>query len=257
PDQLPAAERDKLFQAWLAAERKEAVKWTTVRPVAMEAGPSRLLLQSDGSILAIGDPMKRDVYSLKLPKLRDGITAIRVEAMPHDSLPDRGPGRAFYEGPKGDSLLGEVTLTSAGKPVKIASASATAGNPAAAFDGQPQTGWAGAGKAGRASAAVFTLAEPQSITDGTLTLLFERHYSASLGHFRIAVATDKRPIKARDIPAEIEDLLTIAPTKLMESERARLLHHWAQVAPELKKARAEIEELRKRLPKPATTLVLR
>ncbi|HEY2911548.1 MAG TPA: DUF1553 domain-containing protein, partial [Gemmataceae bacterium] len=195
--------------------------------------------------------------SLKLPKLPEGVTAIRVEALPHDSLPDRGPGRAFYEGPKGDFLLGEITLTSSGKPVKISAASATAGNPAPAFDGQPQTGWAGAGKAGRASTSVFNFAAPQTVADGTLTLLFERHYSASLGHFRIAITTDKRPLKARDIPGEIEGFLTIAPDKLTENERDQLLHHWARVAPELKKARAEIEELRKQLSKPATTLVLR
>ncbi|HEY3789682.1 MAG TPA: DUF1549 domain-containing protein, partial [Urbifossiella sp.] len=257
PGKLPVAERAKLFDNWLAAQRKEAVKWTTVRPVKMEAGPSKLTLLADGSILASGDPMKRDVYSLNLPELPAGITVFRLEALTHESLPDRGPGRAFYEGPKGDFLLGEFTLTSDGKPVKFAGASAAAGNAAPALDGQPQTGWAGAGKAGQPSNAIFTFAAPQSIKNGRLDLLFERHYSASLGHFRIAVTTDSRPIKARDLPAEIEELLTIPREKLSESQRDQLLHHWATIAPELKKARAEIDELRKQLPRPATTLVMR
>ncbi len=257
PGKLPAADRDKLFEVWLAAQHKDAVKWTTVRPTKMEAGPSKLTILDDGSILATGDAMKHDVYSLALPELPANITAFRIEALTHESLPDRGPGRAFYEGPKGDFLLGEFTLTADGKPVKFASAVTTHGNPTPALDGLPQTGWAGASKAGMPSTAYFTLSAPQTIKDGKLGLQFERHYSASLGRFRLAVTTDARLMKGRDLPAEIEALLLLEPEKLSEAKRDLLLHHWASIAPEFKKARAEIEELRKQLPKPVTSLVLR
>jgi hypothetical protein len=257
PNKLPAAERDRLLGTWLATERKAAVRWTVLRPTKMEAGPTKLTLLADGSILATGDTMKRDQYTLALPALPDGATAFRIEAMPHESLPDRGPGRAYYEGPKGDFLLSEFTLAADGKPVKFAGSSATAGNPAPALDGNPQSGWPGASKAGVASSAVFIFDKPLTLTDGKLDLLFERHYSASLGHFRIAVTTDTRPVKARTMPAEVEDLLLVAPDTLTAEQKQSLLRYWASIAPELKAARDEIEAVRKQLPKPATTLVMR
>ena len=257
PEKLPAAERDKLFEAWLVAQRKDAVKWITVKPTKMEAGPSRLTLQKDDSILATGDTMKHDAYRLSLVDLPKNITAFRIEALTHDSLPDRGPGRAYYEGPKGDFLLGEFALTADGKPVKVKSAVATHGNPTPALDGQFQTGWPGAAKPGQPSTALFILAEPLTAKSGELRLDFERHYSASLGRFRISVTDDVRELKARDVPAEIEEMLSFKAEYLKDSQEKKLLHHWATIAPELKKARAEIEELRKQLPKPVTSLVLR
>jgi cytochrome c553 len=255
PEKLPAAEREKLFEAWLAAQRKDAVKWDVLRPSKMEAGPSKLTLQKDGSILATGDAMKHDTYRLSLAKLPKGITAFRVEALTHDSLPDKGPGRAYYEGPKGDFLLGEFAFTADGKPVKIKTAFATHGNPAPALDGQFQTGWPGAAKPGQSSTAYFIPAEPIHAREGELRLDFERHYSASLGRFRISVTTDPRELKARDVPAEIEALLTVQePTA---EQREELLRHWAKNAKDLKAARAEIDELRKQLPKPLSTLVMK
>lgn len=255
PEKLPAAERDKLFEAWLAAQRKEAVKWSVVRPTRMQAGPSKLTIQKDGSILATGDAMKHDTYRLSLADLPKGITAFRVEALTHDSLPDRGPGRAYYEGPKGDFLLGEFGLTVDGCSVKVKTAVATHGNPLPALDGQFQTGWPGASKAGQPSTAYFALADPLSVTDGELRLDFERHYSASLGRFRISVTTDSRELKARDVPAEIETLLTYRePT---DEQMTELLLYWARNVKELKAARSEIDELRKQLPKPTSTLVMK
>ena len=39
------------------------------------------------------------------------LSALRLEALPDDSLPARGPGRAYYEGRKGDFFLSELTAT--------------------------------------------------------------------------------------------------------------------------------------------------
>ncbi|HYH67989.1 MAG TPA: DUF1549 domain-containing protein, partial [Urbifossiella sp.] len=127
PDRVPLAVREKQFAAWLAAERPKAATWTVVRPTALDAGPhSMLTVQADGSVLAAGDAQKRDVYTLTLPALPAGVTAVRIEALPHDSLPARGPGRAYYEGPKGDFLLSEFVLTADGKKVKVGGTSESA-----------------------------------------------------------------------------------------------------------------------------------
>ena len=48
------------------------------------------------------------------------ITALRLEALPADRLPDRGPGMTYFEGRKGDFFLSELKLTADGAPVKMA-----------------------------------------------------------------------------------------------------------------------------------------
>ena len=248
---IPVKQKDKLFEAWLGAERKNAVKWTVLRPKAMDAGPStKLTLRDDSSIFATGDAIKHDIYTLTLTDLPAGTTAIRIEALPDDALPARGPGRAFYEGPKGDFLLGDFKLIVDGKPVKIASATEAPPRPntpaAKALDDNAQTGWACQGNEGKPSYAVFVLEKPLTAKAATLTLVFERHYSASLGRFRIS-ATTAAGAKARDIPAEVEVLLTIPGDKLTAGDRDALLRGWANVAPELRRP-AEIDNLRKQLP---------
>ena len=45
-----------------------------------------------------GDQSKRDVYTVKFRTELRGITAIRLEVLPDESLPRNGPGRTFYEG---------------------------------------------------------------------------------------------------------------------------------------------------------------
>ncbi len=265
-EKLPTPERDKLFAAWLAAERAKATEWTVVRPTKLDAGPrTRLVVQRDGSVLATGDAQKRDVYMLTLPPLPAGVTAVRIEALPHDSLPAHGPGRTFYEGPKGDFLLSEFVLTADGTKVEVGSTSESfaqvkqgggATTAARAIDGHQHTGWAVTSQAGVANQAVFTLAEPLTAKAATLELAFERHYSASLGRFRLAVTT-KSGAKASTQPAEIEELLTLPDDRLTAEQRRTLLRAWAKVAPELKSARDEIAAVRKQLPQPTTTLVFR
>ncbi len=258
---LPAEQREKLFAAWREAERKLAVPWDVLRPTKLDGGPNtELTLLEDGSILAGGDARKQDLYTLTLTDLPAGTTAIRIEALPHRSLPAHGPGRAYYEGPKGDFLLGEITLTADGQVAKIASATEAPARPNTpamkALDGNSQTGWASAGHEGKTSYAVFVLEKPLTAKSAKLELLFERHYAASLGHFRVSATTAASP-KAREIPAQIEELLALPTDGITFNQLAVLWRHWATVAPELKAARDEIDALRKQLPQPATTLVMK
>ena len=91
------------------------------------------------------------------------------EALADPSLPAKGPGRAYYEGPKGDFLLSEFRFAADGKPVKFAAASESyaklglINGPSSAqlaLDGMAHTGWATAGREGKPSNAVFALGEP-------------------------------------------------------------------------------------------------
>jgi Protein of unknown function (DUF1549)/Protein of unknown function (DUF1553)/Planctomycete cytochrome C len=248
------------FREWLARQAKDAVRWTVLTPKKATANVPILTVQADGSVLARGDQSKRDLYTLEFKTDLKPITAFRLEALPDERLPRGGPGRIYYEGPFGDFFLSEVTVTAGGKPVRLKRATASGPNGAqakAAIDGDPQTGWMlGAGQ-GRAHSAVYQVASPVDDEEIlVIQLLFERYYAAGLGRFRISATTDPRPVVARETPAEIEDLLLIPDDRRTPVQTDQLCRYYAMVAPELAKEREAIEQLRRELPSPVTTLVM-
>jgi Protein of unknown function (DUF1553)/Protein of unknown function (DUF1549)/Planctomycete cytochrome C len=254
------ANLDSRFTDWVGREATQAVRWKVLKPTKATANIPHLAVQEDGSIFASGDQSKRDVYTLRFATDMKRIKAIRLEAIPDDRLPHGGPGRVFYEGPAGDFFLSEFTVNAGDKAIAVREATAAGKNPAAAkaaIDGDPQTGWSLGGGQGRANSAVFQLTAPlNDANDLVIQLLFERYYAGGLGRFRISVTTDPQPIAARDIPAEIEELLLTPQEHRAPEQNAQLRHHYLMVAPELAKAREAIEQVRKGIPANPTTLVL-
>ena len=261
PEHLPKEQLERKFKEWLEREEARTVRWTVLRPVEAKANLPFLTVQKDDSVLVSGDQSKRDVYTLKFHTELRGITAVRLEVLPDESLPRHGPGRTYYEGPAGDFFLSEVTVSASGRKVALKSASHSYARdkfPAsAAIDGDPQTGWSIDGGQGRAHYAVFTLAaaleEPR---DFTVQLLCERYHAAGVGRFRIAVTTDVRNAVARDLPVEIDDCLLTPAEQRTEAQQQRLLKQFVLVAPELAKEREAIDKLRKEMPAYPTTLVM-
>jgi hypothetical protein len=252
---------EQKFKEWLDLEAARTVHWTVLRPAEIKANLPHLAVLADNSVFASGDQSKRDVYNLTFHTDLSGITAIRLEVLPDDRLPGHGPGRVFYEGPFGDFFLSELTVTAGGRKRKIAKATQTyaSGSSTAekAIDGDPQTGWSINGGQGRAHTALFTLAEPLADTqDLAIELLFERYHAAGLGRFRIAVTTDRGLATARDIPPDVEEMLSIPTDRRTPAQEQPLLQQFLRTAPELKKAREAIDKLRKEMPDYPTTLVL-
>lgn len=254
---------ERKFEAWMQRERARVVRWTLLRPTEAKSNLPLLTVLDDNSILASGDQTKSDTYELKFQTELRGITAIRVEALPDERLPKRGPGRVYYEGPIGDFTLTEFTLLSNGQPKRFARASHSFSTgqfiAAAAIDGDPQSGWGVDGGQGREHSAVFSLVSPlESAQEFTLKMLFERHYSAGLGRFRIWATDSREPADASDLPREIEDLLLSAAgrTGVSPVQYQRLLEYFVTVVPELADARQEINRLRRDIPAFPTTLVM-
>jgi mono/diheme cytochrome c family protein len=254
------------FGAWLKRERQRTVRWQTLRPVQMTSNLPLLTVQKDDSVFASGDTAKVDVYELEFQPLRPGITAILLEAMPDDRLPEHGPGSTYYEGTRGDFFLGEFQTSADGKPLKIATATHSYArnrygtNPVSArlaTDNDPQTGWSVHGRQGERHTAVFVLKQPLGdVKSLTVKMLFGRHFASSLGRFRISVTTAKNEPVARDFPLDIERLLAIPDRRLSKIERQRLYETFLLTTPELVKHAKQILTLRKR-PDFPTTLVMR
>ena len=255
-----AAFRQQKFDQWLQAETARTRMWQLVTPLTAKSNLPLLTIESDGSVFASGDMSKRDLYELQLPSLK-GVTAIRLEALPDDRLPSRGPGRVYYEGPFGDFFLSEVEVASKAGPLKLVAASQSRanGNSTAdrAIDGDQQTGWSIAGGQGQPQTAVFRLSEPVPSDDPVeLKLLFERYYAAGLGRFRIWVTRDTEPAEARPLPVELDDLFRVPAKDRTAGQMQQLQQAFAQVVPELAPARARIDALRQQRPAFTTTLVL-
>ncbi len=260
PTRHPLPALQKQFADWLREQRSKTARWTVLRPAKVTGSLPFLTVQPDDSVFVSGDMSKSDTYDITFSTPIKNITAVRLEVLPDERLPRRGPGRINYEGPFGDFFLSEFSLFVEGKKValKEATQSFAGGKDVAAraIDGDPQTGWSINGGQGRAHTAVFRLAEPLA-PQGELTvrMLFERYYAAGLGRFRLAVTGDDNPPPARDLPTELEPHLLKEPNALSAVERDRLLREFLRTAPDLRKAREPIDALRKQLPRNPTTLV--
>jgi len=197
----------------------DAVTWTSLAPAEFRsAGSAKLTKLADGSLLAGGENPAQDSYVIKAAAPLGEITAIRLETLPHESLPHQGPGRAV----NGNFTLTEFTMTAAGQPVRIARAHAGfaqasyGGWPAAAaIDGKPQTGWGIDPAEGMRHVAVFELAQRLACAPGT-SLEFRLDHADrqhSIGRLRLSATSAQPPIP---VPASQPQFLVrgdLPPTK--------------------------------------------
>src|SRR5205823_1447455 len=75
------------FGEWLSQNAPKAVHWTVLRPAKASAAVPLLNILDDNSVLATGDQTKRDIYDLAFTNVPRGITAVRLEVLPDESLP--------------------------------------------------------------------------------------------------------------------------------------------------------------------------
>lgn len=245
------------FTAWEKEESARAIRWQITRPTQMKSSSPYLNVQADGSILAGGDSTKSDVYDLHFQAPPKNISALRLEVLPHKSLPNGGPGLVFYEGPKGDFFLSEFHILADGERVKVKRATQSFPKGDSAMktqDGDMSSGWSINGAQGQANAAVFEFEKPLNANSIDLKLLFERHFSAPLGRFRVAF-TEASNAEARGHEAEIETVLARPQNQRSEAENARVFQHFLETAPELSGAMDEIKRLRQ-TPRGQQTLVM-
>jgi len=81
-------------------------KWTVLQPTEMKSvGGATLTKLPDDSILASDPNPLGDAYSIVAEANVVGLRVIRLEALTHESLPNRGPGR------DGERDLGNFALT--------------------------------------------------------------------------------------------------------------------------------------------------
>ncbi len=271
----------KAFSTWVRDTRESLADWQVVKPVRFEAGDraQKLERMADNSLFARGDFTKRDSFHIvgKLPTSRADssktkpITAIRLEVLPDERLPNGGPGRAYYEGRMGDFFLSEIEIqreSAKGEliPISFRTASASFGKIAIGsgsadasniFDGEGSTGWSTATREGERHSLVLIPNEPFDADRIDIRMLFERHFVAALGRFRFSVSSGhSSSIRAVDITEDVEAILLRDEATWSRDDRHALYLAFTQVDPRLAAVRKEIEQLKRPLQASTTTLVM-
>lgn len=266
------------YQTWVMKHRKQANHWKPLHATRLKAlNRSTLTSLEDGSVLATGDRPNNDTYiatySITDPQK---ITAIRLEVLPHDILPDRGPGRASFQaaasvGQKGDFMLSEfeVHLKSGhdkqAKTRRIQLTNATENyapkktSAAKTIDGILDTGWKITGQIGKPHQCVYQLEQPvmlQAEEELIVTLKQQYIHEMILGCFRISVSGDKQPLEASQVPADIEAVLLLDQSQWTLKQKTLLEHYFLLTTPVLKAEHEQIQKLQKSMPVQPTTLVL-
>ena len=258
--QQPQSTVAKAFQSWFRTQVSESRSWKHLRPATMQSTMPKLSVLDDDSILASGDVTKREVYRIayQLDDSNEPLTALRLEVLPHDSLPANGPGLAFYEGRRGDFFLSELKVSVDGEPVSLAtpshsfgkisvgSGSADANN---VIDGQGSTGWSTAGSEGSPNQWVANFSQPiRGPAKLEVELLFERHFAAGLGRFRFSVTTGSTPVTASSLPGALYDWHLADRSELTRSDFASMQRAFLQTSDLVADQRKPIERLRRSIP---------
>ena len=178
PSAFPPAELAKAREDWERRERErlekllgtgpaELVEWMTAEPLqAQAASKVEISRLADHSLLAPASVAAKDSYHVTLQTSLDRIAAVRLRVLTHDSLPQRGPGRAS----NGNFVLSEFQLRRMEKSLPWRHAYADHEQPKypvlQAIDGDASTGWAinvrpgSTAKLNADHEAVFVLREP-------------------------------------------------------------------------------------------------
>jgi len=251
------------------ARQVSKVVW---QPLSIASAQSRekadLKILEDHSVLAGGNRPATDTYTLAIPKIPAGTTALRLEVLPDDSLPAKGPGRAD----NGNFVLTELVLRrhrEGAEPAIVELQNATASHEqkshaekhpdkawsaASVIDGDARGadwGWAILDEAGRANHAVMELKSDLQLAEGeTLSVeLRQNHPNPGhlLGRFRLLATTAPRPVKAdgTGLPRNVRDLLAVAAADRNDQQKAELAAYYRTIAPELQPVRERLANLQK------------
>jgi hypothetical protein len=215
---------------WEASQAVAA--WTILEPADLQSTMGATFAkQPDNSILVAG-ASARGSYTVALSTDLAEVTAIRLELLGDGSLPAGGPGRA----PNGNLTVSEFRATAASKtdpaksmPLSFARATddfSQDGYPVAnAIDGNPQTHWAIHPQVGKNHAGIFEIKEDVNFAGGVkLTVTLDQQFDDqhTIGRFRVAVTSAKRPVAAPAVPEKILEILAVAPDKRNDVQKAEL-----------------------------------
>ncbi|MFO1095422.1 MAG: DUF1549 domain-containing protein, partial [Planctomycetaceae bacterium] len=226
---------------------------------------------ADGSYLASGAMPATDVYEVDCVLPMTGVTALQIDALPHDSLSKSGPGRSE----KGHFVLSELEVTlhtaDGDHPLRFADARSEdvheGFDAKQAIDGQlDDGGWAVLAKNAKPHSAVFYLsdeartllaAQPAPVKiKARLVQQYSKEPMHTLGRFKLRAMTgfDEHVL---GIPENIRQILAVGTDKRDQQQQQALLDHFAGLDPMYRELKAGVDEFQKQAPfKPEMTVAI-
>ena len=197
-------------------------------------GGASLEALADGSVLLSGKLPERDKYTLVAATKLEGITGLRLEALAHDSLPAKGPGRAE----NGNFVLSKfearaVSLDALNEIRAVPFSAATASFEQSGFAakrslGDEVQGWAISPQLGKKQVAYFEVGGEYRSSGRTLLIInMDQQYGSkhTLGCFRVSVTNSPQPIRHSKVPEEIRQIVAV-PTEQRDSQQVAQLHKY-------------------------------
>ena len=268
---------------WEAALTKKHTVWKTLTPDKIVTHPIvKTKTSDDGTILISGKNPATSVYTI-VSGIDPRSKAIRLEALPHDSLPQKGPGRAS----NGNFVVSEIVILRGDQsdhsnslkdpienwPSELKSQIVKLANPTATFEqtygGQSHPdkkwsaasavdldvngetwGWAILPQAGKANELVVQIAEGEETSEKVTIVIFQKHANNThtLGHFRISESLSKSAAAnpSRLLPTAIQILLKEKRENRTQEQAKELANYYLSIAPSYESQRAKLVELKKK-----------
>jgi hypothetical protein len=280
---LEAAER--AFSEWIEQERKLVVAWRVARPERVSTNLATTEVLDDASVLVSGDFTNDDTYHVAIDTGDADLTAIRLEVIPHESLPGGGPGRQTIlddkQGGIGNFFLSEITariVPSQGEFNREETPTIAWGVPSASYsppgidasfstDGKHDTGWSVYGRSNESNEAVFPFAERLRLGPNQrleIELRHEQFYPGGLGRFRLSTTNDVQKGSAESLPTlaarghsdKVLATLQKSRSDWSEEEHHAVWERFLDVTPQLQSERDRLATLEAKLPAVPTALAM-
>jgi hypothetical protein len=238
---LNSAEVATTLAAAEAREQKREAAWQPLNIVSITSSSSpdgtTFARLQDGSWFVSGTRPEQDNFTVTAQTDVRNIRALRLEVLPDERLPQKGPGR--YD--NGNFHLSEFSVssmpatgpTAGAVHVELASALADFSERGAAvkstIDGRPETFWGVHPNYGQRHVAVFECKQPIDHQGGAVLVVrlqFQDNIGHQIGRFRLSYCTAELSDEERQpIPTEISDLLRIpAAARTTDQQRSLSLH---------------------------------
>ncbi|MCA9125148.1 MAG: DUF1549 domain-containing protein, partial [Planctomycetales bacterium] len=251
-EQHIASDRAKHWAATLA--KIEFAEWKALVPSYLSASKGEALtLQEDLSILASGPTPEDSTYTIVATSELPKITGLRLEVLPHPSLPNEGPGRA----PDGEFDLSELILEAEPVPTKdiaidspdipqaervellhpVASHARDDRQFRGAVYSRPGSpGWSIGGRTGERHVAVVEFRRPVSHPAGTRFTITMRQGAGGwfqlIGRFRLSVTGTQLPFRVEEIKGRAADFLTVPVAQRLEEHNRVILDYFCSRDPD-------------------------
>jgi hypothetical protein len=270
-----ASKKQRAWEQQFTSTTKKPTKWHTldITSFISKGGASHKILQ-DKSVLLTGKAPQKDIYTATVHTDLLGITAFKFEALTHDSIPGKGPGRG--EASRPNFVLYEITgqaslvhsdpkKASPSIPITFADASADYSQPKwhvkNLIDGKSTTGWAIAGEFHKSHEATLFTSMPLNAVSKQLTaytFTLPQHYGGArtIGRLRISALTGT-PSK-NVLPANIAKALKVPRSKRTKNQIKSINDYYAKSVTNNSAVNKAISALKADIAKikPTSTLVM-